>query len=74
MNLKALVASLTATVLAAAPALAVTVPPCASTTCAVRAVPEVSSNGSVAALVVVAALAMLIWERRRRHGRAVSNS
>jgi hypothetical protein len=31
----------------------------------VARVPEVSSNGSLAAIVAVAALAMIIWERRR---------
>jgi hypothetical protein len=30
------------------------------------AIPEVSSNGALAALVVVAALAAILWERRRR--------
>ena len=29
-------------------------------------VPEVSSNGSLAAIVAVAALGMIVWERRRR--------
>jgi hypothetical protein len=29
-------------------------------------VPEVSSNGSLAAIVAVAAIAAMIWERRRR--------
>jgi hypothetical protein len=29
-------------------------------------VPEISSNGALAALIVVAALAAILWERRRR--------
>ena len=33
---------------------------------AVAAVPEISSNGSLAALFTVAALVTILWERRRR--------
>ncbi len=63
MSLKALIAALTTTVLTAAPALAVT-----STVAGiypVARVPEVNSNGSLAAIVAVAALAIIVWERRR---------
>ena len=65
MSLKALVAALTTTVLTAAPALAG--PSISSVSPIARSsVPEVSSNGSLAAIVAVAALGMIVWERRRR--------
>lgn len=65
MSLKALIATLTTTVLTAAPALAV---PSAFPVSPIArgSVPEVSSNGSLAAIVAVAALVMIVWERRRR--------
>ncbi len=56
MSFKVVLATLTALALASAPTLAMVQAP----------VPEVSSNGSLAAIVAVAALAAMIWERRRR--------
>ena len=65
MSLKAFIAALTTTVLTAAPALAVP-PPSVPFPTRFPGVPEVSSNGSLAAIVAVAALGMIVWERRRR--------
>ncbi len=60
MALKALMYSLASTVL--------TVPAWADGCDEGRCrVPEVSSSGSLAAIVAVAALAALLYERRRRH-------
>jgi hypothetical protein len=69
MRLSALIAALTTTVLTAAPALALT--SSVAKIFPVARVPEVSSNGSLAAIVAIAALAMIIWERRR--ARAAGN-
>jgi hypothetical protein len=66
VSLKALIAALTTTVLTAAPALALPNPPVFPIGASpIARVPEVSSNGSLAAIVAVAALAMIVWERRR---------
>ena len=68
MSLKALIAALTATVLTAAPALAGFGGPFPGPIgpSPFPGVPEVSSNGSLAAIVAVAALGVIVWERRRR--------
>ena len=66
MSLKALIAALTTTVLTAAPALAVPSTLSGVPVARFPGVPEVSSNGSLAAIVAVAALVMIVWERRRR--------
>ena len=55
MHLKALIATLTTMALTSGAWAVVTNP-----------VPEVSSNGSLAAIVAVAALAAILFERRRR--------
>jgi len=66
VSLKALVAALTTTVLTAAPALAGPSIISAVPIARFPGVPEVSSNGSLAAIVAVAALGVIVWERRRR--------
>ena len=70
MSLKALIAALTTTVLTAAPALAGFGGPGPFPgpigPSPFPGVPEVSSNGSLAAIVAVAALGVIVWERRRR--------
>ena len=60
MYIKTLLATLTTLALTAAPALAV----CGNALN--KCVPEVGSTGSLAAIVAVAAVGLIVWERRRR--------